>query len=285
MVSANVNSVASKFKFNGVELEESLGLDLYETNLRLYDPAIGRWNAIDIVDHFEYSPYQAFDNNPVFFADPSGADSIYNFETGQYVIDGQEVSFDEAVAYAENGGNSDGNNNNNCCNDPIQFFNWLGSLLGLNNYNIGDDIGSKINGTKNPANNTLAPVDFGVKKWIANNKDDLLSLAQIMQDVGDGGAVVGYALTISVIGAEVGIPLAASGNIVSTMGSGLEITVHLTQRDLENATNEAGWVVAGKLIDAGLKKIPGGSQLANEIIQQNGAVKMILTERIVESKK
>ncbi|WP_157498198.1 DUF6443 domain-containing protein [Formosa sp. Hel1_33_131] len=285
VTSANVNSVASKFKFNGVELEESLGLDLYETNLRLYDPAIGRWNAIDIVDHFEYSPYQAFDNNPVFFADPSGADSIYNFETGQYVIDGQEVSFDEAVAYAENGGNSDGNNNNNCCNDPIQFFNWLGSLLGLNNYNIGDDIGSKINGTKNPANNTLAPVDFGVKKWIANNKDDLLSLAQIMQDVGDGGAVVGYALTISVIGAEVGIPLAASGNIVSTMGSGLEITVHLTQRDLENATNEAGWVVAGKLIDAGLKKIPGGSQLANEIIQQNGAVKMILTERIVESKK
>ena len=43
VVSANVNSVASKFKYNGVELEESLGLDLYEMDLRQYDPAIARW--------------------------------------------------------------------------------------------------------------------------------------------------------------------------------------------------------------------------------------------------
>ena len=113
MVSANVNSVASKFKFNGVELEESLGLDLYEMDLRQYDPAIVRFTSIDPVTHFSYSTYAAFDNNPIFWADPSGADSIYNWDTGQYVINGQEVSFNEAVSYAGNGGNSDGSNNNN----------------------------------------------------------------------------------------------------------------------------------------------------------------------------
>ncbi|MEE4001807.1 RHS repeat-associated core domain-containing protein, partial [Tenacibaculum sp. FZY0031] len=69
------NSAAQKFKYNGIEFEESLGLDLYEMDLRMYDPAIARWNAIDIVDHYEFSPYQAFDNNPAFFADPSGADA------------------------------------------------------------------------------------------------------------------------------------------------------------------------------------------------------------------
>ena len=63
--------------------------------------------------HFSYSTYAAFDNNPIFWADPSGADSIYNWDTGQYVINGQEVSFNEAVSYAGNGGNSDGSNNNN----------------------------------------------------------------------------------------------------------------------------------------------------------------------------
>lgn len=44
-------------------------------DLRLYDPAIARWNGIDPVTHHNFSPYSAFDNNPVFFADPSGADA------------------------------------------------------------------------------------------------------------------------------------------------------------------------------------------------------------------
>ena len=48
-------------------------------DMRQYDPAIARWVVQDPVVHFEYSPYSAFDNNPVFWADPSGADS----ESGQ----------------------------------------------------------------------------------------------------------------------------------------------------------------------------------------------------------
>lgn len=75
-ISANSNSVASKFKYNGVELEETLGLDLYEMNFRMYDPAIGRFNGIDPVTHFSQGTSVAFDNNPIFWADPSGADSF-----------------------------------------------------------------------------------------------------------------------------------------------------------------------------------------------------------------
>ncbi|ULC57923.1 DUF6443 domain-containing protein [Flaviramulus sp. BrNp1-15] len=63
------------YKYQGVELNESLGLDLYEMDFRQYDPAIGRFTAIDPKTHFDFSTYQAFDNNPVYFADPSGADS------------------------------------------------------------------------------------------------------------------------------------------------------------------------------------------------------------------
>ena len=44
-------------------------------DVRSYDPAIARWTSIDPLSHFDYSPYQAFDNNPVVFADPGGADS------------------------------------------------------------------------------------------------------------------------------------------------------------------------------------------------------------------
>lgn len=124
--------MASKFKYNGVEHEEALGLNLYEMNYRQYDPAIARWTGIDPITHFSNSTYNAFDNNPVFWADPSGADSIYNWKTGQYVINGQEVTQDEAIAYANDGGNADGSNNNtvneDCCGKTIK-----GALKGVAN--------------------------------------------------------------------------------------------------------------------------------------------------------
>jgi hypothetical protein len=48
-------------------------------DLRQYDPAIGRWISIDPVIHFSNSTYNGFDNNPIFWADPSGAD-VVNYE-------------------------------------------------------------------------------------------------------------------------------------------------------------------------------------------------------------
>ncbi|WP_299111467.1 RHS repeat-associated core domain-containing protein [uncultured Winogradskyella sp.] len=67
IVSANVNSVASKFKYNGKELDEDLGLNLYHYGFRLYDPAIGRFPSIDpISDKFPHvSTYNYAENEPV----------------------------------------------------------------------------------------------------------------------------------------------------------------------------------------------------------------------------
>ncbi len=44
-------------------------------DVRMYDPTIGRFNGIDPVTHFSQGTSVAFDNNPVFWTDPSGADS------------------------------------------------------------------------------------------------------------------------------------------------------------------------------------------------------------------
>jgi RHS repeat-associated protein len=75
-VSSLGNSTANKFKYNGIELEEAFGLNLYEMEVRQYDPIIGRWTTMDPITHHSISPYAAFDNNPVFWADPSGANSV-----------------------------------------------------------------------------------------------------------------------------------------------------------------------------------------------------------------
>jgi RHS repeat-associated protein len=72
----NVTKTEYHYKYNGQEWQDELGLNMYAMDMRQYDPAIGRWVAQDPVTHFDYSPYSAFDNNPVFWADPSGADAV-----------------------------------------------------------------------------------------------------------------------------------------------------------------------------------------------------------------
>jgi RHS repeat-associated protein len=75
VISSVGNSTAQRFSLNGKELEESLGLNLHQMDMRQYDATIGRWTGIDLVIHYNFSTYSAFDNNPVYFADPSGADA------------------------------------------------------------------------------------------------------------------------------------------------------------------------------------------------------------------
>ncbi len=61
------------YKYNGKELQDELGLNMYAMDMRQYDPAIARWVVQDPVIQHSKSPYNAFDNNPVYWADPSGA--------------------------------------------------------------------------------------------------------------------------------------------------------------------------------------------------------------------
>jgi RHS repeat-associated protein len=61
-----------KYKYNGKELQEELGLNMTAMDWRQYDAAIGKWIAQDPIVHFDVSPFTAFNNNPVYWADPSG---------------------------------------------------------------------------------------------------------------------------------------------------------------------------------------------------------------------
>ncbi|TPV31157.1 hypothetical protein FJ651_15450 [Paucihalobacter ruber] len=74
LVSANVNSVASKIKYNGKELEESLGYEIYEYEARHYDPALGRFMTVDPLaeDYLFQSAYVYAVNSPIFFIDKLG---------------------------------------------------------------------------------------------------------------------------------------------------------------------------------------------------------------------
>ena len=82
-VSANVNSAARKFKYNGVELEEAFDLNLYEMDWRNYDASLGRFMQIDpqSESYHSWSTYHFAANNPVFVSDPDGQNWVINKTT------------------------------------------------------------------------------------------------------------------------------------------------------------------------------------------------------------
>ncbi len=94
------DAVAFKYKYNGKEWQDELGLNVYNMDMRQYDPAIARWTSIDPVVHHSKSTYNAFDNNPVYWADPSGkSGEHYNWNNGRYEdSNGNEISFEDALA-------------------------------------------------------------------------------------------------------------------------------------------------------------------------------------------
>lgn len=67
----------NNFKYADKEQYKDFGLNWYNHGARMYEPTIGRWNAVDPLASIneKFSPFVANDNNPVSFIDPDGMDA------------------------------------------------------------------------------------------------------------------------------------------------------------------------------------------------------------------
>ena len=65
-----------KYKYNGKELQDELGLNMYDYGFRNYMPDIGRWTQIDpLAEKFiSESPYAYVNNDPLGYSDFDGKD-------------------------------------------------------------------------------------------------------------------------------------------------------------------------------------------------------------------
>jgi RHS repeat-associated protein len=63
-----------KYKYNGKELQDELGLGLYDYGARNDDPALGRFFNIDRYSevYSSHTPYHYTMNNPIYFVDING---------------------------------------------------------------------------------------------------------------------------------------------------------------------------------------------------------------------
>ncbi len=70
----NPNYTENDKKYNGIELEGDLGLDIYDAQLRELDPQVGRWWQVDPkTENMEmWSPYASNYDNPIRYSDPLG---------------------------------------------------------------------------------------------------------------------------------------------------------------------------------------------------------------------
>ncbi|MBG6130179.1 RHS repeat-associated protein [Aquimarina sp. EL_43] len=138
------------YGFNGIELTEGLDLNLYEMDLRKYDPAIARWTGIDPVTHHSMSTYNAFDNNPVFWADPSGANSTAEWMKENGVTNDDLItvyqasdSGDESSQNQSGSGSNNSNSRSNECDDCSKCPETCGQKPGLkpaSNYDYTQDV-------------------------------------------------------------------------------------------------------------------------------------------------
>ncbi|MBL1180475.1 MAG: hypothetical protein HND27_05150 [Bacteroidetes bacterium] len=76
----NLNANQYRYGFGGMEQDKQSSS--YTTYFRQYDPRIARWKSTDPVTQPWQSPYTAFDNNPIFYTDPSGAIAVPNKRRG-----------------------------------------------------------------------------------------------------------------------------------------------------------------------------------------------------------
>lgn len=123
-------------------------------------------------------------------------------------------------------------------------------------------------------------------------------LVNAAQNVGDAASIAGYALTLSVAGAEIGVPLAGIGNTISGAAGIAEMCIDAVNDDWDNIVKSGIFLFIDKTTKKLFHKyLPGhgkkigeeGFDLGTEILEQGRGLKVSgaekITDKVIEKKE
>ncbi|MDO5665386.1 MAG: RHS repeat-associated core domain-containing protein [Bacteroidia bacterium] len=89
MAEQRTGAFENRYKFNAKELDEETGLYYY--GARYYNPSISIFISVDPLAETTMQPYSAFNNNPIYYNDPTGMiaeppGDYYDSKTGEHVF-------------------------------------------------------------------------------------------------------------------------------------------------------------------------------------------------------
>ena len=232
------------YRFTGKELDRLNGLNMYDFGARWYDVAgVPMWTSVDPLaeKYYHVSPYAYCNNNPVMFVDPDG-----RFPSMWKAMLNHKLSEMEAK--------------------------FTGSVVG----DIVHDRNARTKNGRYYYNKISSDGEGGfvvtrVTKMSREFADNVSTIGTAIEGVGLG-------MTLSVVGAEAGVPTAEVGAVVSTAGALTGIAIDIFNGDIGEAAKSALFHGAGWKLKTLIKKIPECDYITKNILQQGTDLKMSLME-------
>ena len=284
----------NKFKFNGQEWQDELGLNITAMDYRQYDNAIGRFGNIDKLceANFEQSPYHFANNNPVLFSDPSGLDGVggesWSQSFGSYYstpfngaganFSGQYGGLIQPVAAQDFGGGNPRENGG--------IF-WGSYSSQLQQSVVGKHWVSGYSYTQYGSGNgadLLKTVVIVKGGWLKNEEQpkyvfDANIASKIAQDVGDSMVTFGFGMSATVVGAPIGAFMVEVGSGIALTGTVVELGLDYYNPKISGTDFKLK--IAQKVAMELLPKVfnkAGGSQAEEHLIE----VLSILLDRTID---
>ncbi len=237
------------YRFTGKELDRLNGLNMYDFGARWYDVAgVPMWTSVDSLaeKYYHVSPYAYCNNNPVMFVDSDG-----RFPSMWKAMLNHKLSEMEAK--------------------------FTGSA-------VGDIVYDRNARTKNGRYYYNKVSSDGEGGFVVTRVTKMSrEFADNVSTIGTAIEGVGLGMTLSVVGAEAGVPTAEVGAAISTAGAITGIAIDIFNGDIGEAAKSALFHGAGKKLEKTIDRIPGFEDISKQILKHGTNLKITLMESMLDA--